>query len=137
MPGIAIEDSVMQTLAFAMDGLAVRQRVISNNLANINTPGFKASDVSFDVELERALNDGNRLALDTSQPQHIAYGPEANTWPRIITRTDTSQRADGNNVDLEREMVYLAETALHYQVTARMLARRLEFLRTVITEGRG
>jgi len=55
MAGITLEDRTTKALVTALNGLTARQRAISNNLANVDTPGFKASDVSFARQLDKAL----------------------------------------------------------------------------------
>jgi flagellar basal-body rod protein FlgB len=136
MPGITLEDRSTRALIAAMDGLSERQRAIGNNLANVNTPGFKASDVSFARQLENALGtSGAGLSMVTTDAQHQG-GVGQTGGADVVTRKDTSQRLDGNNVDMEKEMVYLTETTLHYQAVAQITSRKLAMLRTAINEGR-
>jgi len=136
MSGIRIDDQATRALVAAMDGLSLRQRVISNNLANVDTPGFKASDVSFEQQLARSLNPEPGLAMQTTHAGHLSTPAASPAGAQVTTRQSTSQRLDGNNVDLEREMVYLTETVLHFQAVSRVISRRLATLRTVINEGR-
>jgi len=63
MADIHMGDRTTQSLVSALDGLSTRQRVINNNIANINTPGFKASEVSFAGQLSQAMDDGKTLKL--------------------------------------------------------------------------
>jgi flagellar basal-body rod protein FlgB len=136
MSGITLTDKSLQTLSTALDGLATRQRAIGNNMANVDTPGFKASQVSFEQALTNA-NQGSQttLALVTSNPQHIPTGAGGQAISSTTSK-DTSQRLDGNNVDLEKEMTSLAETSLNYQSTARVVSLKLSLLRSAITEGK-
>jgi len=71
----------------------------------------------------------------TTHPQHLAE-PSPSENVQLITRSDTSHRLDGNNVDIDKEMSYLAETVIHFQAAAQVVSRRLSLLRTVINEGR-
>jgi flagellar basal-body rod protein FlgB len=135
MGGITLEDKATRALITALDGLAARQRVISNNLANVDTPGFKASDVSFARQLGKALATNKGVQMVTTHPQHLTE-PSPSDPVQVITRSDTSHRLDGNNVDIDKEMTYLAETVLHFQAAAQVVSRRLSLLRTVINEGR-
>ena len=137
MAGITLNDNATQSLLTALDGLSVRQRVIANNLANINTPGFKASDVDFASQLEKAMQPDTGMQMVSTQVGHLSAAARSEpTQAQIITRNDTSQRFDGNNVDLEKEMTCLTETLLHYQTATKMVSSRLALLRTVINEGR-
>jgi flagellar basal-body rod protein FlgB len=122
-----------------MSGLNLRQQVIGNNLANLNTPGFKASEVDFAAQLAQASGDlagdaagGGKLLLVGTDARHSG-GSEQAVTAEIETKRTTSQRVDGNNVDIEKEMEQLAETMIHYQTSARLLSRRLSTLQTVIT----
>lgn len=135
MSGIRIDEAATKALLAAMDGLSLRQSVINNNLANVNTPGFKASDVSFAGYLQASLSQETRVKLESTAEGHMQPAGSAVT-SQVIVRNDTTQRLDGNNVDLEKEMVYLTETVIHYQAVTRLMSRRLAMLRTVINEGR-
>jgi flagellar basal-body rod protein FlgB len=138
---ITLEDAATRTLVSAMSGLNLRQRVIGNNLANIDTPGFKVSEVNFAEQLAAASSAGapngaQKLLLVGTDARHLG-GSEQAVTAEIETKRNTSQRVDGNNVDIEKEMEQLSETMIHYQTSARLLSRRLATLRTVITGGRG
>lgn len=116
---------VDEALRIALRGLSLRQRVIANNVANVDTPGFKASEVSFEDELRRAL--------ESRRAPHAALMAVA---PEIDEVTGTTVRADGNNVDVERELLLLTETSLRYGAVARTLSGRLALLQTILTDGR-
>lgn len=106
-------------LRSALDALTLRQRVIAANIANADTPGFKASEVRFEDLLVQALRQGR-----------------TDVQPEIATRADTSLRADGNNVDVEEQMLALSETALTFTALSRLAGARLALLRSAISEGR-
>jgi len=120
----------------ALDGLALRQQVISRNIANVDTPGYKASTVSFEQQLQHALrDDGRGLTPTRTSPGHLAAPAPEPASPRVTQRTNLTMRRDGNNVDIEREMIDLVETTLRYSATTRILNRKLALLRFVISEG--
>ncbi|NOZ28580.1 MAG: flagellar basal body rod protein FlgB [Chloroflexi bacterium] len=133
-------DATSVLLQEALTGLSLRQQVISNNLANISTPGFKASEVIFESELQRALEAqrGEVVALRVTHPAHISLTPQSalDVRPIVRERSGTTLRADRNNVDLEKEMATLAETAIRYQASALVLSRKLALLRSIIAGGR-
>lgn len=106
-----------------LDGLALRQEVIANNLANVNTPGFKRAVVSFEQELQSALKHRDVRSLYRVEPQ-------------ITVQSQTSLRPDGNNVDIDMEMAELAANTLQYNAVARLLSGQFGLLRSAITEGR-
>ncbi|MEW5761992.1 MAG: flagellar basal body rod protein FlgB [Bacillota bacterium] len=122
-------------LARALDAGALRQRVIADNIANSNTPGFKRSGVRFEDKLARALGEG-KLPLLTGHPRHIGGADPAAVEPEVVTERHTAMRADGNNVDMEREMVELVMGNLGYRTAAQVLAAKFDGLRYVINGGR-
>jgi flagellar basal-body rod protein FlgB len=111
-------------LQAAMSGLAARQRTIANNVANVDTPGFKASEVRFEDVLNNAVKQAkpgtsvNQSALDAAARKTV---------------TDTTQgRADGNNVDIDQQMELLSEANLNYSAMTQVMSTRLGILRNVI-----
>ncbi|MPN26950.1 Flagellar basal body rod protein FlgB [bioreactor metagenome] len=121
-----------QSLAAA----SLRHKVISNNIANVNTPGFKKSEVAFESLLQSAL-DGTQLRMTSTNEKHfqIARSPLQVT-PTINTITDTSMRTDGNNVDVDIEMAELAKNNIYYNAVAQQLGQQFSGLKTVINGGR-
>lgn len=98
----------------ALDGLALRQRVIADNVANIQTPGFLASRVSFEESLAAAVADGSGAGeLSTA---HSLAAP----------------REDGNNVNLESETLLNIQTQLRYQLASQAVSHEFSMLRTAM-----
>jgi flagellar basal-body rod protein FlgB len=137
-------DKSYLALRTGLSGLATRQSVIGNNIANADTPYFTASDVSFEDTLQQALadsgafNQGTKLALTTTNPGHISLNKPT---PGLIQSQVTNQvggamRNDGNNVDIEREMSLLADTEIRYSALTQMTASKLSGLKTIIRETR-
>jgi flagellar basal-body rod protein FlgB len=115
-------DSYLQA---AMSGLAARQRTIANNVANVDTPGFKASEVRFEDVLNKAVS---RARPGTSVSQS-ALDAQA----RATSLVDgTTTRADGNNVDIDQQMEMLSEANLNYSALTQVMSTRLGILRGVI-----
>lgn len=126
-------------LGVALTGLARRQQAISNNIANIDTPNFKATEVRFENQLAAALDRRhNGLSLLRTQADHLL--PEAQRLSQIQPAEQTvnslTYRNDGNNVDIDAQMSALAETQLRYAAITQATTSRLGQLRTIITEGR-
>ena len=95
----------------ALDGLALRQRVIANNVANINTPNFKAGRVAFEETLASAVKDGSGT---------VAASQASSLEP---TRTD------GNNVNLDSETLLNVDTNLRYQLATQAVDQEFSFMR--------
>src|SRR6266699_7089492 len=115
-------------LRAAMSGLAARQRTIANNVANVDTPGFKASEVRFEDTLKSAISrSGSKSSSSLDQAS-------LNSAASRSTLVDaTSSRADGNNVDIDREMEMLSEANLNYSALTQVMSTRIGILRNVIT----
>jgi flagellar basal-body rod protein FlgB len=112
----------------ALSGLAARQRVIANNVANVDTPGFKASEVRF----EDVLNG----AISRARPGSVVNQSALDSAASKSTLVDsTSTRADGNNVDIDREMELMSEANLNYSALTQVMSTRLGILRNVISGG--
>jgi flagellar basal-body rod protein FlgB len=133
----------MSVITNALSASRLTHEVIAHNLANVDTPGFKRSEVLFADRLATALKarDAARdnLAGTVTDSRHIPIGdvprPEDVT-PGLVVRAETSLRPDGNNVDLDSEMVRLSENTVLYASLAQIVRMQLAQLRTAITEGR-
>lgn len=101
-------------LARLMGVAELRHRVISQNLANVNTPGYHRRDVSFSDRL-------------TSTSVAGALGE-----PAVIEEAGLRERADGNNVDVDREMGALQKNALQYQTFSQLLTSQMQLMRRAI-----
>ncbi len=124
-----LSDVTSQALAAALQGSAARHRAIAQNLANLDTPGFIRSDVNFEEALALALERG-------LQAPHRAFDLVAALHVRPRPDRSSPARADGNNVDVDREMVLLSRNALRYNAVGEALAARIRLLRAAIHEGR-
>lgn len=111
-------DSTGSAIYAALNGLAARQRVIANNVANVETPGFIAGRVSFEDSLRAAIADGH--AGETSVTTRRSADPA---------------NVNGNNVSLDTEVVSLTETDLAYQLMVQALNQKFGLLRTAIGTG--
>ena len=128
-------DSVTSTvLKTAMDGLAMRQRVTSDNIANINTPQFLAGRVQFEDALRQAVEAGAGFGGQTrAQISRAALADEA-TQPSLARSLEPT-RTDGNNVNLDREVISNIDTQLRYQLMLRAMDDQYGGIRTVATGG--
>ena len=117
----AVSDSVSQVLASALDGVAERQRVTADNIANVDTPGFRATSVDFETQLRAAINGGD-FARGT------AVGVEVTSTP-----TDTPVGANGNNVDLRKETMSAIQSQFQYQMLTRAVSDRFNLVKTAAT----
>jgi flagellar basal-body rod protein FlgB len=130
---------LVDRLGSGLGKATLRHNVLSNNLANSNTPGFKRSDVvetGFSRELAR--RQGPRLSRTHQRhlPGAGRTGRTSSASYAVVQDNSTSMRNDGNNVDPDREQVLLLENQLYYESLTDAVSRKLGQLRTVIGEGR-
>ena len=130
-------DRTLQILEKGLDALSARQMAISNNIANVETPNYKAVDVDFERSLRQAMSEnGSTLPIERTDDLHLKPTGMGELDPQMFRREGTSMRLDGNNVDIETEMTRLAETALRYQSFTTLATRKLALLRMVAQDGR-
>ena len=122
-------------LKSSIDASSARSKVISNNISNINTPGFKASSVSFEDNLNKIIK-GENVSLTTTNKMHINDTDGSVQGYKIETDNSTSMRNDGNNVDIDKEMVKLSENNMYYNFLISRINGQISSRRYVITEGR-
>jgi len=118
--------------------LAARFEATAENLANINTPGYKRKEVFFEDALREAVSgeDARRLSLAATCEGHISPGKvelDGDTAELIRKRSGgDAYRLDANTVDPEVEMAKLAETRMAYNAVMRLMAKRTGLLKTAM-----
>ncbi len=116
-----------------------RNSVISSNIANVDTPGFKSSSVEFESAYKQALEDqadGFKLKKTRSTHMDIGDADLENVQPDIVQNSDTVNRMDGNNVDIDKQMTDLAKNIIYYNALTRKISGEFEQLGYAIREGR-
>lgn len=113
-------DLRLDLLSKVLDGSSLRQQTIAQNIANVNTPGYRRLDVSFDEMFMRRL-EGPR--------------PEGSlcVQPTVVAGVGGATRADGNNVEFEQEMTNLTRNTLLYQAAVSVLNNQIGQMRSAIT----
>ena len=112
----------------SLDALWLRQKVITNNIANLDTPGYTAKRVEFENILSQIIRD----ETDTRK-----MGEKIAAADPVIWETEDSPiREDGNNVDIDRENLELVRTQLQYEYMIRMISDNISREKYVINEGR-
>ncbi len=114
-----LNDAAIDSLARFLDVSVFRGGLILSNMANIDTPGYRTRDIDFQRELQRA--DG--------EFQETSFTPVARPVQGLI------ERPDGNNVNLEREGLLLADTQLRFNTCVQLLRDRFKMLSSAIHEG--
>ncbi len=130
------QDQTLQAMEAYMTRLSHRQQVVASNLANIDTPGYRAKDISFHATFEELLSEISP-GLKISQPEHSQGWIGVTPQPQAFEVQGLPQDQDGNNVDLDKEMLKLSETSFGYSVMTLMLRAKFRTIATSINEGRG
>lgn len=124
MPDIFL-DQTSSVLVKVLDGTAARQRVLANNVANADTPGFTRKDLAFEDELR------NVLSQPTFNPDQKISAVERVQLNESEDELSPRQ-ADGNNVNVEHEMVDMAKNSLQYDSAAQLLNLQFQELKSAI-----
>jgi flagellar basal-body rod protein FlgB len=121
----------------SLDASSLRQKVLSNNIANIDTPNFKRSDVSFQQALQEAMS-GETLTGRMTDDRHMQIGASKldEVRPTVFKEDSTSLRLDGNNVDVDSEMTNLAENQILYNAMTQQINAKFGLLKYAINEGK-
>ena len=110
----------------------LRSKVISNNIANINTPGYKAYHVSFEDNLNASMDS---LELNVNRNKHI-QGSGINGNTELVQDKDIDMKQDGNSVDIDNEMADQAANELEYKALITQLNNRIAIKNIIIKNGR-
>lgn len=129
-------DGTYELLKKALDASYMRQQAISNNVANINTPNYKADRVVFEEELKKSMSVSN-VSLRATHDNHIGLQDDGKAEPRLIKDQSPAMKNDGNNVDIDMEMTNLAANQILYSALVQQTNQKISTLRNVISGGKG
>jgi len=126
-------DDSLRSARLALDGLSMRQQIISRNLANVDTPGFRAQMVDFESTIRRVLDQETGVRMQRTSAGHITAPAETMNL-RVTNRPGGILRADQNNVDVDTELVQMSETGIQYQAISQEISKKLQLLKTLVTD---
>lgn len=121
-------------LTRAMDLSQRRNEVIASNIANADTPGFKAGDLDFSGELKKAFGEGGDKNLLRTNSKHLGLSSTDGS-AHIVEDHSGAMKADGNNVDIDVQMGQLAQNAGRYTSAATLIRKQLGLIKLAIREG--
>ncbi len=132
-----IFDRTTRVLNKVLDLRQENQQVIASNIANADTPGYAPAKMSFEGDLQKALSSPG-TSLSHTRPGHFAIGGSTldAVQGRVLRTPSRSPIGDGNGVQLDQEMVDLAENEILYEAAAQMLNKKLALLKYVAQDGR-
>lgn len=128
----SLDSNVYNLIKKSLDASSLRSKVSANNIANINTKGYKSYYVSFEDTLKNNIDE---LALKATDPKHINDVPQSGDIT-VKQDTTTAMNQDGNNVDIDNEMVNQAANSLMYNAMVTEINNKLTNTRYVINGGK-
>jgi flagellar basal-body rod protein FlgB len=133
MPGqlekILFAKTGIPRLGNALDLSAARQKLLTQNVANAETVGYKRKDINFQAELQVAMGSGGHVAMKTTRPGHMGATEQTRT-PKVNEENIPAGQKFG--VDIDREMVNVAQNQLEYNVAAKLVRQKFDALKTAI-----
>jgi flagellar basal-body rod protein FlgB len=113
-------------LSNMLDFRAERHKLITSNIANLDTPGYKPSSLDFKENLDEIMNKTGTLEMTTTHPRHMKAGKESGA--------DFQVSQSDKKVEIDKEMAELAENNIMYNLNVEILSRKFKELNTVLTE---
>ena len=126
-------DGVLNFHQTALNLRAYRQQLLAGNIANADTPNFKARDIDFSGALQSALSarSGNSGLARTS-PRHLGSANENPGGAQVLYRTPHQPSMDGNTVDMDVERTQFADNAIHYEANLTFISSQIKTLLAAI-----
>ena len=132
-------DKINNTFQFHQQALSLRherQKVLANNIANADTPGFKARDLDFSKALSSAVqrqSDGISGGLQRTSSRHLSGGAQVQDFGNnLLYRVAAQPSLDGNTVDMDQERAAFADNTVRYQTSLVMMNSYIQGLKTAI-----
>ncbi len=122
----------------ALNQRLTRQNVITGNIANSETPGFRAIGYDFEEQLQAVAGGGDPFPMKASHEKHFLNGhteADGTIHPDVFVRPTESVGQDGNTVDVDSEMSKLSENQILYRATVELINKKLAKLRYAISTG--
>ena len=127
---------LLAALSKKINWLTARQKVVTENVANADTPGFKASDLrplDFRKELAEVTHSSTpKLAPTTTDPRHLVGTESAARLEPVVEKTTTDRDINGNTVSLEDEMMKVSDNASDYQLMTNLYKKQVGLIKTAI-----
>lgn len=123
----------MRMIEMGLNADALRREVIADNIANADTPGFKRMEVSFEAQMNRAVDSEREPQFPNlmTNDRHITFNEIIDyrtVEPRLSVAYDQSYRNDENGVDIDREMTDATKNAMHYNALLEVYNRNIRIL---------
>jgi len=126
-------DTYLGVHADALKLQSKRMEVLADNLANVDTPNYKARDIDFRAALAKAGGADSQVSLTTTNPGHLSTDATGDLSASLQYRVPLAPSLDGNTVDAQQEQSAFADNTVRYQATLTFLSARFKSLMTAIT----
>lgn len=129
-----VNDKTLNALTTALNFREMRQELISSNIANANTPGFKAKKLDFEEALTRALDVDGQMKMNATDGRHynVGGGGFNNLEPEVYDDPNGVVSENGNTVDVEAEMSRMAENKLMYDALVQLINKKMGIMKYAI-----
>jgi len=119
-------DSSVQVLEKSLDLHSMRHAITADNIANAETPGFKARRIDFEQDLQNAVQ---------SEAEGLEGASIEGIRPKIYQEFDSEMGQDLNTVDMDKEMALMSKNDIQYSAATQMISRKFSMLKYAVTEG--
>lgn len=130
---MSLFSNTISTLENALNYSSTKQKVIAQNISNVDTPNYKSKEVSFKSELQTAMD--HAVAAKRTDVRHFNFENTSSTIV-ISTNKSTSYQNNGNNVDIDKEMADLATNQIYYNALIERISGKFQTLQSVIRGGK-
>jgi flagellar basal-body rod protein FlgB len=127
-----LSDNSLLIAKQALEGLGLRRDVVGQNISNVDTPSYKAQEVNFETTLQSAMKGKGKLTAAKTNSAHLSgLKSEEGGAFQVGMRQGGSSRADGNNVDIDQELLQLTDTGIRYQALTSVVSKKLLLLKSI------
>ncbi|MEK6623653.1 MAG: flagellar basal body rod protein FlgB [Bdellovibrionota bacterium] len=129
-----LEDKTLKALGTSLNFRQMRQDLLSANVANAETPGYKAKRLEFEAALSRALDVDGERSMTTQDDRHydVGGGGFANLEPEVYEDPNGIVTENGNNVNVDQELALMAENKILYDASIQLLNKKLGMKKYII-----
>jgi len=139
METMGLFDQTFSVLEKNMNLRSQKHNLLISNIANVDTPNYKAFDLLVEKEMTKGTDDGTQLDLNQTQSAHFSLKNNTASDPPDIFQIEKARydfRDDGNSVDIDKTMSDMAENGLQYNASAQMISRKFQMLENAINGAR-
>lgn len=133
-----VDDPTLKSLAAALNFRQMRHELISSNVANAETPGYKAKRIDFEEALAKALDIEKQNSLNTENKEHFNVGGGGfdNLEPSVYEDPNGVVTENGNTVDRDQELAMMAKNKIMFDTTVQLINKKLGLLKYIVTNER-